>query len=648
MRRRTRTRSEAASWCRSRTASTWWSIRSTSPPPRCAGRSPSGASERRDDRAGARLGPAHRIRVRAHRRRAHAYLRRDGDRQFRPWRVPHALHVPLVLPSRRIGVGPDRGGARQRDRTLRAGRNRVLRAHPARAARAHAGASVRDLRARSVPAERSAVSLATRFPHARQYLGDGPHRARRRLRERPATRRGGRRGRHHRRPVVVALADGDRPRPPGHRRGPPGGFAHGDQSRSDVRPRLGAGGSLRGRRRSAALHLLLRVSTGGRGVRPHRLRGRRAGRLRLRRRRVRRRSPHRRGRVTRRRVHRPGREERLRVRHLPGRRAAPAARLVREAVKIGIAAAVVVAVLLYPLVLRGPYPQHLMILVLLNALLGTAWNILGGFAGQISLGQATFFGAGAYTSTLLFQHAGVSPWVGLVAGAALAAALALAIGYPCFRLSGHYFAIATIAIGEIAGIAVTNWEFAGGAVGLFLPVEGEGMAAFKFGDKLGYYYVVAAFLALSVALAAWLRRGRAGYYWRAIREDQAAARSVGVPALRYKQLAIAISAALTAMAGTFYAQYLLFIDPPSVLPLSLSIQICLVAVLGGAGTLVGPLLGAAVLVPLSAATSVALGGSGRSLDLVVYGALIMVIAVFEPSGLVGIARRLRGRISAQR
>jgi branched-chain amino acid transport system permease protein len=286
-----------------------------------------------------------------------------------------------------------------------------------------------------------------------------------------------------------------------------------------------------------------------------------------------------------------------------------------------------------------------MILVLLNALLGTAWNVLGGFAGQISLGQATFFGAGAYTSTLLFQHANVSPWVGLVAGAALAAALALAIGYPCFRLSGHYFAIATIAIGEIAGIAVTNWDFAGGAVGLVLPIEGEGLRALKFGDKLGYYYVIAALLAVSVALAAWLKRGRAGYYWRAIREDQSAARSVGVPATRYKQLAIAISAALTAMAGTFYAQYVLFIDPPSVLPLSLSIQICLVVVLGGAGTLVGPLLGAAVLVPLSAITSVTLGGSGRSLDLVVYGALIMLIAVFEPSGLVGLARRVRTRFA---
>jgi len=236
---------------------------------------------------------------------------------------------------------------------------------------------------------------------------------------------------------------------------------------------------------------------------------------------------------------------------------------------------------------------------------------------------------------------GISPWLGMLAGAACAAALALAIGYPCFRLSGHYFAIATIAIAEIAVIAVTNWEFAGGAVGLFLPVEGGGLAAFRFEGKRGYYYVAAALLAVAICTAVALRRSRAGYYWRAIREDQAAARSVGVPAFRYKQLAIAISAALTAMAGTFYAQYVLFIDPPSVLPLSLSIQICLVPVLGGAGTIVGPLLGAAVLVPLSEATRVYLGGSGRSLDLVVYGLLIMLIAAFEPGGLVGLLRRLR-------
>ncbi|TMB34717.1 MAG: branched-chain amino acid ABC transporter permease [Deltaproteobacteria bacterium] len=129
-----------------------------------------------------------------------------------------------------------------------------------------------------------------------------------------------------------------------------------------------------------------------------------------------------------------------------------------------IALAILAAAALgFPFVFRGPYPQHLAILVMLYALLGSAWNLLGGFAGQVSLGQAIFFGAGAYTSTLLAQHAGLSPWVGMIAGALVAGALALAIGYPCFRLSGHYFAIATIAIGEIAGIAVTNWDFGGGA-----------------------------------------------------------------------------------------------------------------------------------------------------------------------------------------
>jgi branched-chain amino acid transport system permease protein len=298
------------------------------------------------------------------------------------------------------------------------------------------------------------------------------------------------------------------------------------------------------------------------------------------------------------------------------------------------------AALVFPLVVRGPFPQHLAILVMLYALLGCAWNLLGGFAGQVSLGQAIFFGAGAYTSTLLGQNLALSPWLGMIAGALVAAALAVVIGYPCFRLSGHYFAIATIAVGEIASIAVTNWDYAGGAVGLFLPVGSEGLASLQFHrSKLGYYYVLAAMLAGALALSSWLRRGRAGYYWRAIREEEAAARSVGVPALRFKQIAIAISAALTACAGTFYAQYVLFIDPGSVLPLSLSIQICLVSVLGGAGTVVGPLLGAAVLVPLSEASRVLLGGSGRSLDLVVYGLLIMLISVFEPAGLAGLARR---------
>src|SRR5439155_5108085 len=202
--------------------------------------------------------------------------------------------------------------------------------------------------------------------------------------------------------------------------------------------------------------------------------------------RFRRRDRHRRGRVAVGCLHRAGLEEFICLRNLFDRRSGPAPRSAGEAMKI-VAVIAAALVLVWPLIVRGPYPQHLMILVLLNALLGTAWNILGGFAGQISLGQAIFFGAGAYTSTLLAQHADVSPWLGLLAGAGVAVALAVAIGAPCFRLSGHYFAIATIALGEIAAIAVTNWDFAGGAVGLFLPVERTGIAQTEFDDKRGYH-----------------------------------------------------------------------------------------------------------------------------------------------------------------
>ena len=313
-----------------------------------------------------------------------------------------------------------------------------------------------------------------------------------------------------------------------------------------------------------------------------------------------------------------------------------------------VAGAAFALLVVYPLVVRDPFRQHIVILVMLFGLLGTAWNLLGGFTGQVSLGHAVFFGAGAYTSTLLLQHLGLSPWLGMAAGAAVAVLLSVAIGWPCFRLSGHYFAIATIAVGEIVQILVTNWEFAGGAVGLFLPIGDEGLASLQFHtSKLPYYYVLLALLVVAVAIAAWLRRSRPGYYWRAIKEDQAAARSLGVPATRYKQFAMALSAALTACAGTFYAQYILFLDPGSVLPLSLSVQICLVAVLGGAGTVAGPLVGAAVLIPLSEFTRAYLGGSGKALDLVVYGLLIMAIAAYEPGGLVGLARRLAAARSAR-
>lgn len=304
--------------------------------------------------------------------------------------------------------------------------------------------------------------------------------------------------------------------------------------------------------------------------------------------------------------------------------------------------ALLFAVLVFPAVFTLPFPRHVMIMIFLYGSLAVAWNILAGYCGQISLGHAVFFGLGAYTSTLLVARAGISPWLGMIAGAVLAVIVSQVVGFPVFRLRGHYFAIATIAVGEIVQTLFLNWDWANGARGVFVPIKRpDSFVNFQFNEaKAVYYYIALGLLLLGLAVTRWLERSRRGYYFRAIREDQEAAASLGVAVASEKHRAIAVSAALTALGGTFYAQYLLFIDPETVFPLSLSILICLIAVLGGVGTLWGPVLGAAVLVPVSEYTRVWLGGTGKALDLIIYGALIVIVAVAQPSGLVGLTRRL--------
>jgi branched-chain amino acid transport system permease protein len=307
--------------------------------------------------------------------------------------------------------------------------------------------------------------------------------------------------------------------------------------------------------------------------------------------------------------------------------------------------AALAALLAFPLLFTLPYPRHVMIMILLYAMLAQAWNVLAGYCGQISLGHAVFFGTGAYTSTVLFRQLGWSPWLGMLAGAALAIGLSQAIGYPVFRLRGHYFAIATIAVGEIVQTLVINWDWVGGARGLFVPIKRpDALVNLQFNDsKQMYYYVALGLLGVAIWVTHRVEHSRAGYYFRAIREDEAAAASLGIPVASYKQRAMALSAGLTALGGTFYAQYVLFIDPESVFPLSLSILICLVAVLGGVGTLWGPLIGAAILVPLSEGTRVYLGGTGKAIDLVVYGGLVMLVSVLQPGGIMALAQRGRRR-----
>lgn len=310
---------------------------------------------------------------------------------------------------------------------------------------------------------------------------------------------------------------------------------------------------------------------------------------------------------------------------------------------VGLGIALLGAALLVPVVIALPYPRDVLIRIFLFATLAQAWNILAGYCGQISLGHAIFFGTGAYTSGMFVAKDVASPWVAMVVGAMLAVALSQLIGAPVFRLRGHYFAIATIAVGEIVHILAVNWELIGAARGLYIPIKRpDSLVNFQFHQsKAVYYYIVLGLLVLGLAITRLIERSRLGYYFRAVREDQDAAASLGVRVARTKRVAFAISAALTAACGTFYAQYVLFIDPESVFPLSLSILICLIAVLGGVGTLWGPLLGAAVLIPLGEVTRIYLGGTGKALDLVIYGALIMVISVVQPAGLVGMLRRRR-------
>jgi branched-chain amino acid transport system permease protein len=308
-------------------------------------------------------------------------------------------------------------------------------------------------------------------------------------------------------------------------------------------------------------------------------------------------------------------------------------------------AAALAVLLIFPLVVTKPFPRHVMIIIFLYAMLAQAWNLLAGYCGQISLGHAVFFGTGAYTSTLLAKHAGLSPWGGMLAGAVLAVLVSQCIGYPVFRLRGHYFAIATIAVGEIIATLMINWNWAGGARGLFVPIKRpDSWVNFQFHEsKQNYYYIALGLLLLALWVTRRVERSRLGFYLRAIREDQDAAASLGIPVAAYKQRAMALSAGLTALGGSFYAQYIFFIDPESVFPTALSILICLVAVLGGVGTLWGPLVGAAILIPLGEWTRISFSGTGKAVDLLVYGAIIMLVSVIQPGGIMALAQRGRRR-----
>jgi len=288
------------------------------------------------------------------------------------------------------------------------------------------------------------------------------------------------------------------------------------------------------------------------------------------------------------------------------------------------------------------YFLEVLISVLFFAYLGASWNVLGGYAGQFSFGHAAFFGIGAYTSTLLFLRTGLTPWLGMLAGGGLAAAFGLLAGYLSFRygLKGPYFSLVTLAFAEMLRVVAVNTKAVGSSLGLVVPTAHPAPHLFLFAGKLPYYYIILA-MALGALAVTWVvERSRLGYALAAVRENEDAAEAAGVDALGVKLRAMAISSFLTALGGTFYAQYFAYIDPGITFGPTVSIQGLLPAIVGGAGTVLGPLLGSFVLTPVSELTRALLRGRAGA-DVMLYGLVLVLVISFLPQGLMGFIRGRR-------
>ena len=330
----------------------------------------------------------------------------------------------------------------------------------------------------------------------------------------------------------------------------------------------------------------------------------------------------------------------------------------KQIILVAVVAAIAVAL---PLLLGdNPYSIGILISVLMMAALSSAWNILGGYAGQYSFGHAAYFGAGAYTTLILLTRYTLNPLLCMACGVITASIIALVTGSIVFRLRGHYFGLASIAVAEIVRLSVLNVEFTGGAQGILLSdVSLWGM---DLNSKNPFYYGMLLVLIVTLTITAYLRTSKTGYYLQAIREDQDAAASLGIHLSFYKNKALLISAALTSVLGSLYALYIRFIDTSAVLDLRLSIEIILTAIIGGVGTLWGPVIGAFLLVPLSEMLRSNLLGdalvkaglvSERSdiglflkenlahAHVLVYGIITVLCILYLPKGILGRFRRLK-------
>jgi branched-chain amino acid transport system permease protein len=297
----------------------------------------------------------------------------------------------------------------------------------------------------------------------------------------------------------------------------------------------------------------------------------------------------------------------------------------------------------WPLLVQDVFLQRIGALVLLAAISASAWNLLGGYAGQVSVGHAVYFGAGAYASLAVYTQLGWPPIAGAPVGVAVSLAISALVGTPTFRLRGHYFSMATIAAAELFRILAANWPLLGAAVGLMGPPVPRSLADLSFISPLPYHYLFLVVLTVLLALTWLMQRSRMGYYLAAIRGGDRAAQSLGVPVLRYKLYALLLSAGFTSVAGSLYAVMVGFIDPDSALGILISVKLLIIAALGGAGTLFGPLVGAMILIPLEETTNAMFGGGGTGITFIIYGAIILLVARFQPRGVAAVWEAMTAR-----
>ena len=310
-------------------------------------------------------------------------------------------------------------------------------------------------------------------------------------------------------------------------------------------------------------------------------------------------------------------------------------------------AVLVAVVAIAPLCTGSQYLLSVAVMTLLYAYLALSWNVLGGIAGQLSLGHAAYFGIGAYASTWFFVNLGLSPWIGMWIGAVFAMVAAVIVGISSLHLRGAYFALATIASAMVLKTLVENADsLLGGPRGMEVTLLRDAPWQFQSTSKEFYYVVVLVFVAIALLINHRILRSRFGYYLAAVRNEQDAALALGVPTTRYKLYAAMISAAMTALGGTFYAQFILFISPDKVFGANLGVVIAVVCIIGGRGTLWGPVLGALLLLPSEELARNCSGGI-LGADMMLYGLLLMLVIWYEPRGLVAIFQRWFKRGGAQ-